>query len=78
MAAQAIQSVLQRASATLDLGQAGEAASLLSSTLKRGRLTGEDELRVKGMLTEALLQQGEIDEATTVLGRQPDAGQPSE
>ena len=72
MAAEAVQSALQRASAALDHGQAGEAASVLSASLKRGRLSQDDELRVRGLLTEALLQQGEIGEATTTLGRQPD------
>lgn len=72
VAAQAVQSLLQRAAAALDLGQAGEAVSLLSSIHKRGRLSHEDELRVRGILTEARLQQGEIGEAATILGRQPD------
>ncbi len=72
MAAQAVQALLQRASAALDLGQAGEATSVLGGLLKRGRLADEDDLRVRGLLTEAWLQQGEIGEATTVLGKQPD------
>jgi DNA-binding NtrC family response regulator/tetratricopeptide (TPR) repeat protein len=72
VAPQAIHAALQRASAALDLGKADEAVALLSPALKRGRLAHEDELRVRGVLTEAWLQQGEIGEATTVLGRQPD------
>jgi DNA-binding NtrC family response regulator/tetratricopeptide (TPR) repeat protein len=71
MAGPSVQSVLQQAQAVLEVGKAGEAVSLLSATLKRG-LTQDDELWVRGLLAEAWLQKGEVGEATTVLGRQPD------
>ncbi|MEQ1757433.1 MAG: sigma 54-interacting transcriptional regulator [Vicinamibacterales bacterium] len=74
MAAPAVQSVLQRAGAALDLGRAGEAVTLLTAVLKRGRLPREEDMYVRGLLTEAWLQKGEIGEATAVIGRPPDTG----
>ncbi len=64
---------MQRVSAVLDRGHATDAKAQLTAALKRGRLAHEDDLRVRGLLAEACLLQGDVGEAAGVLGRQPDA-----
>lgn len=73
MVAQSVQTALQRASAALEQGRASEATTVLAACLKRGGLSKDDEWRVRGALADSWLQRGEVGEATTALGRQPDA-----
>src|SRR5512145_2747122 len=63
---------MARATAHLERGQATAASGLLSPLLQTS-LKRADELAVRGTLAEAFLQQGDVAQASTMLGRSPDA-----
>src|SRR5690349_2225173 len=64
---------LARASVALERGRGAEAASLLQPLLRSQSFTREDELLVRGALAEAWLLQDDLVQATSALGRPPDA-----
>lgn len=63
---------MARAAALVERGQAAAAGELLSPLL-HSSLKRLDELIVRGALAETLLMQGEVSQASTTLGRAPDA-----
>jgi DNA-binding NtrC family response regulator/tetratricopeptide (TPR) repeat protein len=67
-----VQSLLARASASLERGLGGEAAEMLSPVVRSSSLTREDELAVRSMLAEAYLLRDDLDQAAAALGRPPD------
>ncbi len=67
-----LQPVMARAAAHIERGQASAAAALLSPLLQTS-LKRVDELAIRGALAEAFLQQGDVAQASTTLGRSPDA-----
>jgi len=71
MPSSSLSALLARAATALERGHGVEAAQLLAPALK-STLPRDDELGVRGMLAEAWLQQDDLDQAATVLGRAPD------
>src|SRR3954470_9064955 len=69
----AVHSTVARARQALERGRGAEAAHILAPALKGPSLTREDELSIRIALSEALLLQDDLTQATTVLGRPPDA-----
>ncbi len=67
-----LQPVMARASAHLERGEAAAAAELLGPLLEISQKKA-DELWVRCALAEALLLQGEVSRASTVLGRTPES-----
>ena len=72
VAAQALPSVLTRATTALEKGRGAEAAQLLAPVLRSGTLSRQDELNVRVALAEAWLLQDDLVQAAAVLGRTPD------
>jgi hydrogenase-4 transcriptional activator len=66
---------LARANAALERGRGADASPHLLPLLRSGSLNREDELTVRAAMTEALLLQDDLAQATTTLGRPPDAMQ---
>ncbi|MGE0445768.1 MAG: sigma 54-interacting transcriptional regulator [Vicinamibacterales bacterium] len=64
---------LARATAALERGRGAEAARLLAPVLKAGSLSRDDEFAVRSALAEAFLLQDDLAQASTTLGRPPDA-----
>jgi hydrogenase-4 transcriptional activator len=64
---------LARATVALERGRGSEAASLLQPLLRSQSFPREDELLVRGNLAEAWLLQDDLVQATSALGRPPDA-----
>src|SRR5438105_6672857 len=71
MPSSALQALLARAATALERGHGVDAAQMLGPALK-STLPRDDELALRGMLAEAWLQQDDLDEAATALGRAPD------
>ena len=67
-----VQSLLARATASLERGRGTEAAQLLAPTLRSASLPREDELSVRSALAEAYLLHDDIEQAASALGRTPD------
>jgi DNA-binding NtrC family response regulator/tetratricopeptide (TPR) repeat protein len=67
-----LQSLLSRAAELLERGRGLEAAQLLTPALRSTTLTREDELAIRCELAESWLQQDDLDQAATALGRSPD------
>ncbi len=67
-----VQTLLSRAEAALERGRGDEAASILTPALRAPGLKREDELALRVALGEAWLQQDDVDQAATALGRPPD------
>ena len=65
--------MLARAATALERGRGPEAVQLLGPALKSSNLTRDAELMVRSMLAEAWLLQDDLDKASSVLGRPPDA-----
>jgi hydrogenase-4 transcriptional activator len=63
---------MARAGAHLERGQAAAAASVLTPLLENS-LKRTDELSIRAAIAEALLLQGEVSQASSILGRAPDA-----
>ncbi len=72
MPSSSLQALLARASAALERGLGANASQLLSPALRSSTLTRDDELSVRAMLAEAWLQQDDLDQAASALGRPPD------
>jgi DNA-binding NtrC family response regulator/tetratricopeptide (TPR) repeat protein len=72
VATQPVQATIARANAALERGRGAEAAQLLAPIVRSGSLRREDELMVRGALTEAWLLQDDLAQAATALGRAPD------
>lgn len=68
-----IQSALARAAAALERGRGADAAQLLNQLHRAGSLSREDELSVRCSMAEAWLLQDNLAQATSALGRPPDA-----
>jgi DNA-binding NtrC family response regulator/tetratricopeptide (TPR) repeat protein len=66
-----LQALLARADAALERGRGPEAAQLLAPALRSSTITREDELDVRVALAEAWLQQDDLEQAATGLGRPP-------
>ena len=64
--------VMARAAAHLERGEASAASTILAPLLEAS-LKRLDELAIKAALAEALLLQGDVSRASTVLGRPPDS-----
>ena len=73
MATGTIQSTLARGNGALERGRGTEAALLLGPLLRAGSLTREDELAIRTALAEAWLLQDDLAQASSALGRAPDA-----
>ena len=69
----AFQSALAQARAALERGHAADAASVLEQALRSPALTREDELGLRCAMAEACLLRDDVDQASAVLGRAPDA-----
>ncbi len=66
-----LHALLSRAGTALEQGRGPEAAHMLAGAL-RSSLTRDDELAVRAALAQAWLQQDDLDQAATALGRSPD------
>ena len=71
MPSSSLQALLARAATALERGRGAEATQMLAPALK-STLPRDDELALRAMLAEAWLQQDDLDEAATALGRAPD------
>jgi DNA-binding NtrC family response regulator/tetratricopeptide (TPR) repeat protein len=71
MPSSSVQALLARAATALERGHGAEAAQMLAPVL-RSALTRDDELAVRATLAEAWLQQDDLEQAATALGRPPD------
>ena len=71
MPSASLQALLARAATALERGRGADAAQLLTPAL-RSTLPRDDELSLRAMLAEAWLQQDDLDQAATALGRAPD------
>ncbi|HEY7289943.1 MAG TPA: sigma 54-interacting transcriptional regulator, partial [Vicinamibacterales bacterium] len=71
MPSSSLHALLARAATALDRGRGQEAAQLLAPVV-RSSLPRDDELAVRATLAEAALQQDDLDQAASVLGRTPD------
>ena len=71
MPSSTLHGLLARAAAALERGHGADAARMLQPALK-STLPRDDELSVRAALAEAWLQQDDLDEAATALGRPPD------
>jgi DNA-binding NtrC family response regulator/tetratricopeptide (TPR) repeat protein len=69
----ALPSVLSRAVAALERGRGAEATHVLAPVLRPGSLPREDEFLVRTTLAEAWLLLDDLAQATSALGRGPDA-----
>src|SRR6478735_4269080 len=69
----ALHSTLTRATAALEKGRGKDAAHVLGPVLRKGGLTREDELSLRCALAEAWLLQDDLTQASSALGRPPDA-----
>jgi DNA-binding NtrC family response regulator/tetratricopeptide (TPR) repeat protein len=72
VASPSLQPVIARLVGSIERGRAAEAAVQLAPILKTS-LKKEDELVVRGALAECYLMMGDLAQASTVLGRPPDA-----
>ncbi|MEW6319862.1 MAG: sigma 54-interacting transcriptional regulator [Acidobacteriota bacterium] len=72
MASSSLHPVLARATASLERGQASAVVELLSPLLRSATHPRDEELAIRCLLAEALLQQGELSQASNALGRPPD------
>jgi len=68
-----VQATLLRANAALERGRGPEAAQLLAPLLKAGSHARDDELSIRAALAEAWLLQDDLVQASSALGRPPDA-----
>ena len=73
MATQSFPAVLARATVALERGRGQEAAQVLAPVFRSGALSREDELSVRAALAEAWLLQDDLVQASSTLGRTPDA-----
>ena len=73
MVSVAFQSALAQARAALERGHAAEALSVLEQALRSPALTREDELGLRCAMAEACLLRDDVNQASAVLGRVPDA-----
>ena len=71
----ALHPALARANAALERGRGADASPHLTPLLRSGSLNREDELTVRCALAEAWLLQDDLPQATSALGRPPDAVQ---
>ena len=71
MPSPSLQALLARAATALERGHGADAAQMLAPIL-RSTLPRDDELSLRAMLAEAWLQQDDLDQAATALGRPPD------
>ena len=71
MPSPSLQALLARAAAALERGHGADAAQMLAP-VPRSTLPRDDELSLRAMLAEAWLQQDDLDQAATALGRPPD------
>jgi hydrogenase-4 transcriptional activator len=71
MPSPSLQALLARAATALERGRGVEATQMLAPVL-RSTLPRDDELALRAMLAEAWLQQDDLDQAATALGRPPD------
>ena len=71
MPSSSLSALLARAATALERGRGVDAAQMLGPALK-STLPRDDELAVRAMLAEAWLQQDDLDEAASALGRAPD------
>ena len=71
MPSPSLQALLARAATALERGHGVDAAQMLAPVL-RSTLPRDDELSVRAMLAESWLQQDDLDQAATALGRPPD------
>ncbi len=68
-----VPSALTRAHAALERGRGAEAVQILTPLLRSGALSREDEIAVRATVAEGYLLQDDLTQATTLLGRPPDA-----
>ncbi len=73
MATTSLHATLSRGNAALERGRGAEAASILGPLLRSASLSREDEVTVRASLAEAWLLQDDLGQATSALGRAPDA-----
>ena len=73
MAVAQVSSTLARALAALERGRGAEVPPLLQGILRSGSLSREDELSVRAALAEAWLLLDDLTQASSILGRPPDA-----
>ncbi|HUK35752.1 MAG TPA: sigma 54-interacting transcriptional regulator [Vicinamibacterales bacterium] len=71
MPSSSVQALLARAATALERGHGADAVQMLAPVL-RSTLARDDELAVRATLAEAWLQQDDLDQAATALGRPPD------
>jgi hydrogenase-4 transcriptional activator len=71
MPSSSVQALLARAATALERGHGADAAQMLAPVL-RSALPRDDELLVRSMLAEALLQHDDLEQAAAALGRTPD------
>ena len=67
-----VQSLLVRATASLERGRGTEAAPMLAPALRSPTLTRDEELAVRSTLAEAYLLHDDLEQAASALGRTPD------
>lgn len=68
-----LHALLARAGSAVERGRGPEAVQILSPLLRSAVLGREDDLAVRSALAEAWLLQDDLDQASAVLGRTPDA-----
>jgi DNA-binding NtrC family response regulator/tetratricopeptide (TPR) repeat protein len=68
-----LSSTLARVASALERGRGSEVLPLLQPLLRKGSLSRDDELAVRGALAEAWLLQDDLTQAAAVLGRPPDS-----
>ena len=73
MVSVAFQPALAQARAALERGRAAEAATVLEQALRSSALTRDDELALRCAMAETCLMRDDVNQASTVLGRSPDA-----
>ena len=72
MASFTVHELLGRVSSALERGRGAEAAELAGSALRSTTLTRDDELALRAALAEAWLQQDDLEQVASALGRPPD------
>src|SRR3954454_24305718 len=71
MPSSSVQALLARAATALERGHGADAVHMLAPVL-RSTLPRDDELALRALLAEAWLQQDDLEQAASVLGRPPD------
>ncbi|MGE0593607.1 MAG: sigma 54-interacting transcriptional regulator [Vicinamibacterales bacterium] len=72
MATSGVQSTLARAAAALERGHGGEAVQIVTPLLRSGLLSRDNEFALRAAVAEGWLQQDELAQAASAIGRTPD------